>query len=93
MWYWSPKRKKIRKEKLICEHCGVTGVKLDIDHVQEVGSVPVEWQGWDAYLYRMFEGELQALCKECHRIKTNEERKGRSAAKGNTKRTKKNKDQ
>lgn len=70
IWYFSTARRLVRKNATGCAICGKVCEQYDIDHKTPVGSRPIEWEGWDLYLTRMFEGELQALCQECHKTKT-----------------------
>jgi len=73
IWYWSPNRKAVKKAAKACALCGKVCDKYDIDHIVPVGPKPAEWKNWDQYLNSMFEGKLQALCKECHKEKTAED--------------------
>lgn len=48
-----------------------------VDHIEPVVDPAVGFTTWDEYIERMFvevDG-LQLLCKKCHTIKTNEERR------------------
>lgn len=56
-----------------CEKCGKTTPKTTIDHITAVGDI------LDGGIERMFtsSANLQALCRECHREKTNRENKKR----------------
>jgi hypothetical protein len=52
-----------------------------VDHIHPVIDPKKGWKSWDETIKRMFcevEG-LQVLCKECHKEKTNDERKQRSS--------------
>ncbi len=55
-----------------CERCGASVPKVYPDHKKPVG----EFDPF-RYLTRMFVSsrDLQALCKQCHRLKTNRERR------------------
>ena len=57
--------------------------EVAVDHIEPV--VPVSgFTTWDEVIERMFvekEG-LQVLCKECHRVKCQEEKQQRKQAKG-----------
>lgn len=48
-----------------------------VDHIVPVVDPEVGFTNWDEYIENMFSEEenLQVLCKECHDIKTSEERK------------------
>lgn len=58
-----------------CASCGgwFQQKEIDIDHIDPIGSCKT----WDETIERMFVGidKLQKLCKQCHSIKTKEERK------------------
>jgi hypothetical protein len=51
------------------------------DHVDPIGSAPKDWNGWDVYFKRMFEGKLKPICRDCHHEKTQAERKARKGNK------------
>lgn len=59
-----------------CEKCGklVTADQLEIDHIDPVSNF-AKWGSWDAYLNALFctSDKLQALCSDCHQVKTNAE--------------------
>lgn len=90
LFYWSERRKScINGAAAKCEKCGKRVSKLYADHINpvtEIGKPPFVFDdckgfsGLDAYANRMLLGSLQALCKRCHQIKTNEETKLRKAA-------------
>lgn len=54
-----------------CEGCGEKVPKVYIDHIDPVGDV-----GW-GFIERLFcpSHRLMGLCLECHRVKTNTERR------------------
>lgn len=56
----------------VCEKCKTKTPKVYPDHIKPVGTFHVE-----LFIKRMFvsSSQLQALCKNCHRLKTNKERK------------------
>jgi 5-methylcytosine-specific restriction protein A len=56
----------IRRERPICEHCGVAPSRM-VDHI-----VPLRAGG-----ARLEVGNLQALCLPCHALKTRSERRRR----------------
>lgn len=65
--------------RYLCGHCKEVVDKIHIDHIEPVGSQP-PWPPtgdgeWDRYLAGLFcdETNLQALCVNCHKIKTREE--------------------
>lgn len=53
-----------------CELCDKRTPKLKVDHIQKVGDVDA------GFILRLFvpSKKLQGLCKECHDMKTKEER-------------------
>ena len=62
-----------RKYKVMykCAHCTTLQEKIEIDHIDEVGP----FKGcWDIWMNRLFceESNLQALCRGCHQVKTDE---------------------
>ncbi len=54
-----------------------------VDHIDPIISPTLGFRGWDETIPRMFceEEGLQLLCKDCHTLKTKEERDERTAAK------------
>ena len=85
--WWKPKQLVIKNAKWICEHCKQYKPPLKADHTNPV--VPLEnwpeeekvfWINWSSYIERAFievgDG-WQALCKDCHDIKTKAENKER----------------
>lgn len=64
-----------------CFQCGVDDTlgKLQIDHIKPLGSRPRTWNELGDYAKRMFENKCQALCKKCHKAKTDAERKRRKS--------------
>lgn len=55
--------------------------EVQVDHVDPVVSTKKGFIDWDTYIKRMFvaKDKLQVLCKSCHLLKSNEERKQRKA--------------
>ena len=82
---WGPKHeaKKLAKRgynQYECAHCGeIYGNKdTEVDHIQPAGSLKA-YDDLPAFVERMFcevDG-FQVLCKACHQVKTNAERKAR----------------
>ena len=65
-WTWERLSRMIRRERPICEHCGVAPSRM-VDHI-----VPLRAGG-----ARLEVENLQALCLPCHASKTRSERKQR----------------
>ena len=63
---WERLSRMIRRERPICEHCGVAPSRM-VDHI-----VPLRAGG-----PRLELGNLQALCLPCHAAKTRSERRRR----------------
>lgn len=82
---WGPKNAaklnaKIGYNQYTCASCeGVFGNKdVQVDHIEPCGTLK-KYDDLPAFVEKMFcevEG-FQVLCKSCHQIKTNEERKSR----------------
>lgn len=62
-----------------CQLClkQTAAIDLQVDHVKSVGSINGEYPylDWTNFVYNMFFGEMQAICRDCHKKKTKEERK------------------
>ena len=60
-----------------CNHCGneFTSTNIEVDHIQPIGYD----KSWDEFIHKLFceADNLQVLCKECHKIKTKEEKKNK----------------
>lgn len=52
---------------------------VQVDHIKPIGEEPVLWMQVGSWLMRLFCGiaNLQCLCRECHKTKTNREKNGR----------------
>ncbi|MFW3388050.1 UNVERIFIED_CONTAM: hypothetical protein RF648_18810 [Kocuria sp. CPCC 205274] len=64
-----------------CNHCHhyFPLRRVQVDHISPI--VPTDgWDSWDELFDRMFNGEMQVLCKECHSSKSREEAKLRKAS-------------
>lgn len=53
--------------------------KVEMDHISPVVDPETGWVDWNTWMERLFcpEENWQALCKECHKTKTNSETKVR----------------
>ena len=79
--YWTPinmcrKHAKVGIKRYQCSICGAIVEKVAIDHIRAV--VPIDGiASWDEFINNLFcdVDNLQALCKDCHDIKTKEENK------------------
>lgn len=91
VWLYSPARRavkdraRVKKGLYQCEKCGQFADKVDIDHINAVGSTPgsrnaTSEDTWDRMINNMFcdENGMQAICKPCHQEITNEQRKSRA---------------
>jgi 5-methylcytosine-specific restriction endonuclease McrA len=85
--FWSPARECLGRARIArgmykCENCSkVVGTKeIKIDHIDPV--IPISgFEKWDEVIERLFceEDGFQAICKECHDIKTKKENSDRKA--------------
>lgn len=80
IWSWSPAVQEFRKTPQICVVCNRKPKgkeKFQKDHINPVGKAPRDWQGWDEYYRKLFVSvkELQWLCRDHHKEKSNRERK------------------
>jgi hypothetical protein len=81
VWSWSYPRGLVVKRCLVaggfskCEKCKKKCPKIFVDHIKRVGDVDA------GFIHRLFVPSkyMQGLCKECHKAKTNEERKAAKA--------------
>ena len=68
-------------EHYLCADCGGFFIARDVqvDHIEPVVSPEDGFKDWWTYINRLYcEAEnLQVLCKPCHKVKTNLERKER----------------
>lgn len=64
----------VDKKTSKCEKCGDVIHKklLELDHITPIGGIVRGCNGdWNLYIERLFFGDLQGLCENCHRVKTN----------------------
>ena len=73
-WFQYGENRRIDKVK--CEKCKKRR-KLQIDHIKPMGPYPRVSYNFSNYIFRMFYFGCQALCKPCHKKKTDAERKRR----------------
>jgi 5-methylcytosine-specific restriction endonuclease McrA len=82
---WGPRNAckvhaKVGYNQYECAHCeGIFGNKeVQVDHIVPAGSLKT-YDDLPGFVERMFceRDGFQVLCKPCHQIKTNEERKAR----------------
>ena len=83
--FWQPSKIVLNKARIArgmyqCSSCSkIVGPKeIKIDHIEPV--VPVTgFTNWDDLIGRLFceESGLQAICKDCHQIKTDKENSDR----------------
>lgn len=59
----------------LCQQIFPSSRDLHGDHCIPVVSPDTGFTTWDEYIDRLFLGEIQAICKECHKNKSNEENK------------------
>jgi len=76
--------------RFVCSICGEPfgSNDLAVDHIDPV--VPIDTaskdMSWDTIIWRMFNSpkeNLQAVCKSCHKVKTDEENNDRRKVRGN----------
>ncbi len=85
VWLYSPMRRDVLKaakeDGNKCKICRKSHDKLEVDHVKPT----VKLSGWDGdwtyYITTMFEGEMVALCSNCHCAKTTTQREIRKKLK------------
>ena len=72
-------------EHYLCADCGDVFIarEVQVDHITPVVNPEDGFVDWETYLDRMFceADNLQVLCKACHKVKTNDERKKRKGLK------------
>jgi len=83
--FWYPSRVVFQKARIArgmyqCAVCSkiVSTKEIKIDHIEPV--VPINgFTNWDDLISRLFceESGLQAICKDCHKIKTDKENSDR----------------
>lgn len=93
VWYYSRLRRDAAKlakvgDKSRCDHCGLLFDKIQIDHIDEVGS-PKRDDGtydWGRFIDRLLycaPTNLARLCKQCHLSKGQVAREYRKLKKAN----------
>lgn len=77
---WSPeKRRVIEEARGFCPSCKKYMDSLDADHIEPVQPVNEPFTGdWNKFFDRLFNGKLQALCRNCHLLKCEIENKLRA---------------
>jgi len=92
-----------RRTMFVCEHCGdwcfdktweqastgrwIKKSGCDLDHVNPIVDPEKGFESWDVYIDRLFNGEMQVLCKPCHKKKSMEENASRVERRRNERRT------
>lgn len=78
VWAFSPMRRACLKaayntetDDWTCVLCNRRTERASVDHVIAVGLS----NNWDEYIEMMFYGQMQAVCKQCHREKTKKDLK------------------
>ena len=63
---------KVERGAYKCAACGqlFKRTELDGDHVEPVVEVNKGFVDWNTYIHRLFYGQIQVLCKPCHKTKT-----------------------
>jgi len=68
-----------------CNHCKEVfpAKEVQVDHINPVVCPVTGFENWDVFINRLFceKENLQVLCKECHKIKTQQEKKERGHGK------------
>ena len=87
---YSPERKTaLARQKIkgiakgfLCQFCNKLTTSAEVDHMIPVGVRPCSRndngsQTWDGFIYRLEApaGQLQVLCKPCHKLKTDNDRR------------------
>lgn len=87
---WGPRNEVKRRCKVEgrngwfkCEICEQEREKIEIDHIHPVIKPEDGFIGWDTYIRSKFveAGELQGICRDCHKEKTQKENKVRRLCK------------
>lgn len=70
-------KKTLEKTGLLEKYDNVICVKSHMDHIIPVVDPAKGWDGWDQFITRLFcdESNFQLLCPDCHKIKSNNDRK------------------
>jgi 5-methylcytosine-specific restriction endonuclease McrA len=78
VWAFSPHRRNCMKaaydadsDEWFCAICGRKTERASADHIRPVGLAT----DWNEYIRMMFFGDLQCLCKPCHKEKTKKDLK------------------
>jgi 5-methylcytosine-specific restriction endonuclease McrA len=64
---------KRQKYEYQCAHCKQwwKATEVQVDHITPAGSfLELTWECIGRFVYNLFQGRLQILCKPCHNIKT-----------------------
>ncbi len=65
---------RVSRGQYLCAKCGGLTKKPELDHVCPVGATPGSKRSkpedtWDVFMDRLFNGEIQTLCRDCHLAK------------------------
>lgn len=73
------RRAKVSPGTYRCEHCELEFSKLDVNHIHPVVDPEDGFLSFDIYIARLFchADDLEAICKDCHKKVTNEQRSRR----------------
>src|ERR1051326_8604027 len=72
-WRFYSNARKTCIKAAVCAVCRKNKRPLYADHIEAVINPKTGFRGWDEYYNRMFNGKLQALCRDCHKAKTKKE--------------------
>ena len=84
IWRWSKQRRECLKTDK-CAQCKSKSKVLFADHIHPVVDTKTGFKDWNTYIDRMFNGDLQPLCEQCHKAKSNKENQERKIARAKNK--------
>lgn len=59
----------------ICKLCGTSHEVIQVDHIEPIGKQPDYLYEFGMWLERLFNLPQQGICKDCHKVKSKEDKR------------------